>query len=172
MTDDFSKFYDRRNEGSRKWADIPKRQECEENLIVPMTVADLDLHTAPEITDALTLYVQESILGYSSPTDSYFSAVSDYMEKNYQYPLEFEEIIPAPGVVPALATSIRAFAEPGEGVIVFPPVYNPFYDVVEDQERKVMLCPLILKNNRYEIDFSLFECCFLKVFRNLFHQIP
>lgn len=157
MTDDFSKFYDRRNEGSRKWADIPKRQECVGNLIVPMTVADLDLHTAPEITDALTLYVQESILGYSSPTDSYFSAVSDYMEKNYQYPLEFEEIIPTPGVVPALATSIRAFAEPGEGVIIFPPVYNPFYDVVEDQERKVMLCPLILKNNRYEIDFSLFE---------------
>lgn len=157
MPYDFTSFYDRRNEGSRKWESIDQCQECEENLIIPMTVADLDLHTAPEITKILKEYVDKSILGYSKPTESYFQAVSDYMDKHYNYPLEEEWIVPTAGVVPALATSVRAFTKEGEGVIVFPPVYNPFYEVVENQNREIMKSPLQLKNNRYEIDFDELE---------------
>lgn len=157
MTYDFSVFYDRRNEGSRKWETIPECQECEENLIIPMTVADLDLHTAPEIAEYLKEYVKESVLGYSKPTESYFEAVSDYMDEHYQYPLDSEWIIPTPGIVPALATSVRAFTEPEDGVIVFPPVYDPFYEVIKNQNRQIMSCPLEVKNNRYEINFDLFE---------------
>lgn len=157
MPYDFTSFYDRRSEGSRKWESIDQCQECEENLIIPMTVADLDLHTAPEITKILKEYVDKSILGYSKPTESYFQAVSDYMDKHYNYPLEEEWIVPTAGVVPALATSVRAFTKEGEGVIVFPPVYNPFYEVVENQNREIMKSPLQLKNNRYEIDFDELE---------------
>ena len=157
MPYDFTSFYDRRSEGSRKWESIDQCQECEENLIIPMTVADLDLHTAPEITRILKEYVDKSILGYSKPTESYFQAVSDYMDKHYNYPLEEEWIVPTAGVVPALATSVRAFTKEGEGVIVFPPVYNPFYEVVENQNREIMKSPLQLKNNRYEIDFDELE---------------
>lgn len=157
MPYDFTSFYDRRSEGSRKWESIDQCQECEENLIVPMTVADLDLHTAPEITNVLKKYVDKSILGYSKPTENYFQAVIDYMGKHYDYPLEEEWIVPTAGVVPALAASVRAFTEEKEGVIVFPPVYNPFYEVVENQNREIMTSPLQLKNNRYEIDFDQLE---------------
>lgn len=157
MPYDFTSFYDRRKDGSRKWEEIDECQECEENLIVPMTVADLDLHTAPEITQTLKDFIDKSILGYSKPTSNYCKAVSDYMEKHYAYPLESEWIVPTSGVVPALATSVRAFTEEGEGVIVFPPVYNPFYDVVESQNREIMTSPLILNNNYYEIDFEHLE---------------
>lgn len=157
MTYNFSDCYDRRNEGSRKWGEIPEDQECENNQIVPMTVADLDLHTAPEIKKSMQNYIEESILGYSNPTDSYFKAVRNYIKKHHQYSIKLESIIPTPGIVPALATGIRAFTKAKEGVIVFPPVYNPFYEVIEEQGRKVMSCPLALKNNRYEIDFNLFE---------------
>lgn len=157
MSYNFSDFYDRREDGSRKWDVVPSCQECEETKIVPMTVADLDIHTAPAIKETLKDYVEHSILGYSIPTANYCKAVSDYMEEHYQYPLKPEWIVPTPGVVPALATSVRAFTAPNDGIIVFPPVYNPFYEVIEDQKREILSCPLVLKNNRYEIDFKLFE---------------
>lgn len=157
MSYNFSNFYDRRDEGSRKWEAVPLCQECEENKIVPMTVADLDIQTAPEIKEELKNYIEHSVLGYSNPTENYCTTISNYMEKNYKYRLESEWIVPTPGVVPALATSVRAYTEPNDGIIVFPPVYNPFYEVIEEQQRKIMTCPLLLENNRYEIDFELFE---------------
>lgn len=157
MSYNFSNCYDRRSEGSRKWEVIPDCQNCEEDQIAPMTVADLDLPTAPEIKEEIKTYVEESVLGYSRPTEEYFKAVRDYMMKNYQYSPKEEWIVPTPGIVPALAASVRAFSERGEGVIVFSPVYNPFYEVVEEQGREILKCPLLEENQRYEINFELFE---------------
>lgn len=157
MNYNFSNCYDRRSEGSRKWESIPDYQECEENLIAPMTVADLDLQTAPEIKKAIRDYVGESVLGYSKATEDYFAAVREHMTENYQYSPENEWTIPTPGIVPALAASVRAFTKVGEGVIVFSPVYNPFYEVIEEQNREIFNCPLIEEEQRYEIDFKLFE---------------
>ncbi|MDN6731854.1 MAG: hypothetical protein L0L39_06690, partial [Atopostipes suicloacalis] len=150
MDYNFTNCYDRRSEGSRKWESIPDCQECEENKIAPMTVADLDLQTAPEIKQELEQYVEDSVLGYSKPTEDYFKAVSDYMTERYQYSPKAEWIIPTPGIVPVLAASVRAFTKVKEEVIVFSPVYNPFYEVIEEQDRKILNCPLIDKNERYE----------------------
>ncbi|MDN6162406.1 MAG: aminotransferase class I/II-fold pyridoxal phosphate-dependent enzyme, partial [Atopostipes sp.] len=157
MVYNFSNLYDRRKEGSRKWEVIPESQECEKNQIIPMTVADLDLPTAPEIKKVIKNYVEKSVLGYSKPTEKYYSVVSEYMKRNYQYPVKADWIVPTPGIVPALASSVRAFTELKDGVIVFPPVYNPFFEVIEEQRREIMPCPLELKNKRYEINFDLFE---------------
>lgn len=157
MTYNFTKSYDRRNEGSRKWEAIPKSKECEEHSIVPMTVADLDIQTAPAIKKAIKEYAEKSVLGYSKPSKEYFSVVNDYMEENYHYSVKADWIVPTPGIVPALASSVRAFTEPEDGVIVFPPVYNPFYEVIEEQKREILACPLELENQRYQINFELFE---------------
>ena len=157
MSYNFSNCYNRRSEGSRKWEVIPDCQDCEENQIAPMTVADLDLPTAPEIKEELNSYIEESVLGYSKPTDEYFKAIRNYMKKNYQYSPKAEWTIPTPGIGPALAASVRAYRERGEGVSVFPPVYNPFYEVIKEQGREILKCPLIEENQRYEINFELFK---------------
>lgn len=157
MSYNFTYFYDREDEGSRKWGVVADGNECAAHKIIPMTIADLEFQTAPEIKEALKDYIDGSVLGYSILTEKYFNTISQHMEENYDYPLETEWIVPTAGIVPALATSVRAFTEARDGVIVFPPVYNPFYEVVEEQNREVKRCPLQLKNNRYEIDFELFE---------------
>ena len=38
-----------------------------------------------------------------------------------------------------------------------PPVYHPFFLVTENENRKVVFCPLILKDGQYQIDFEQFE---------------
>src|SRR5699024_7410461 len=62
-----------------------------------------------------------------------------------------------PGVVYALPRAIRALTEAGDGVILFTPVYYPFYRAVRHAGREIRSCPLRYENGRYSIDFDLFE---------------
>src|SRR5699024_6718378 len=157
MEDLFSTFYDRRVDGSRKWESVPVNQECEKNKIIPMTVADLDIPTSPKIVKGLNEYISNKVLGYSNSTSRYLKSVANHMEEKYNYIVESEWIVTTTGIVPALATSVRAFTEEGDGVIMFQSVYYPFYDVVEKQKIEIIGCPLILEDERYVINFDLFE---------------
>ena len=49
------------------------------------------------------------------------------------------------------------YTQNGEGVLVQQPVYYPFSEVIEDNERKLINSPLILKSGHYEIDFADLE---------------
>jgi cystathionine beta-lyase len=64
-----------------------------------------------------------------------------------------------PGVVPSLFASVMAFAKEGEGVIVQPPVYFPFFSAVTTNHRRLIENPLRLAGDRYEIDFKHLEQC-------------
>ncbi len=62
-----------------------------------------------------------------------------------------------PGVVPALSFIVNAFTNPGDKVIVQPPVYYPFFRVIEDNGRRVVNNPLLFKDGRYTMDFEDLE---------------
>ena len=62
-----------------------------------------------------------------------------------------------PGVVYALAMAVRALTQPGDSVLIQPPVYYPFYSVVRDNERKLVESELIFRDGRYAVDFADFE---------------
>ena len=68
-----------------------------------------------------------------------------------------------PGVVFALATAVKAYTQPGDGVLLQLPVYYPFSEVIEDNGRKVVSNNLYLgEDNRYHIDFEDFEAKIVK----------
>ncbi len=61
-------------------------------------------------------------------------------------------------MVPALFASVAEFTQPDEGVILFTPVYHPFYMAVEENNRALVECPLVLSEGpHYDIDFDLLE---------------
>jgi cystathionine beta-lyase len=64
-----------------------------------------------------------------------------------------------PGVVPTLYAAVQAFAQAGEGVIVQPPVYFPFFSAVTDTGRRLIENPLRLDGTHYQFDFDHFEQC-------------
>ena len=53
--------------------------------------------------------------------------------------------------------AVKAFCEPGDGVIIFTPVYYPFYMAIENHNCQITRCPLIYENTAYTIDFGLLE---------------
>jgi cystathionine beta-lyase len=54
---------------------------------------------------------------------------------------------------------VLAFTQPGDGVIIQPPVYFPFFSAVSQQSRELIYNPLQLENNYYQIDFAHLEAC-------------
>lgn len=57
-----------------------------------------------------------------------------------------------PGVVFALAVAVNAFTQPGDHVIIQPPVYYPFRLMIPDNGRKMATSPLLCENGRYTMD--------------------
>lgn len=158
MNYDFETVVDRYGTGSYKYdAVVEINPKAAEEKIVPFTVADMEVKTAPEIVDGLKKYVDEKILGYTGPTKEYYDAVINWMEKRHHWTIEKDWIINTPGVVGALFNSVRAYTKPSEGVIVFSPVYYPFYKSIELSERKVVKSSLVELNGKYQIDFVDFE---------------
>ena len=154
---DFSSYYDRRRNGSSKWLKMDALNREAKADVIPMTTADMDFPTPPKIIEAIQEYVATEVLGYSNATDGYLQSVQNFFKEEHQYTIEKDWIVTTPGIVPALATCVRAFTEEDEGIIVMSPVYTPFYDVVQMQNRRVEDCALLLKDNRYEIDFASLE---------------
>lgn len=154
---DFTSYHNRMSTNASKWVHMLARKPEVASGIVPMSVADMDFMTAPEIVSRLKEYVGQELLGYSRPTDRYLQAVVDYYQKTHGYSARKEWIFTLPGVVPALAAAVRVLTAPGDGVVILSPIYGPFVDVVAGQGREPVYCPLVKKNNRYYINFEAFE---------------
>lgn len=154
---DFTSYYDRKRTKASKWVQMLARKPDVKEGVVPMTVADMDFATAPEIVEVLAKYPTQELLGYSRPTDRYLGAVTNFYEKEHGYQAKKEWIFTTPGVVPALASAVRTLTKPGEGVILMTPIYGPFYDVSQGQGRQVAECPMHVVKGRFELDFERFE---------------
>lgn len=124
---------------------------------LPMWVADMDFPAPPEVLDALRGCVDHGIFGYSGVKADYAEAVTGWFSRRFGWQTRPEWIVRTPGVVFALAMAVRAFTEPGDPVLIQPPVYRPFFSVIRNNGRRVVENPLVLKDGRYGIDFEGFE---------------
>ncbi len=125
--------------------------------VLPMWVADMDFKAPECVLEALQNSVSHGIFGYSDLKDDFFDAVAGWFTRHFSWTPEKEWLVNTPGVVYALATAVRAYSEKGDGVIIQPPVYYPFYNVIRNNDRKIIESPLVYKDGKYTIDFEDFE---------------
>ena len=157
MKYDFETLITRRNVGSSKWRLMEKFDKDFSDDIVPLSVADMEFKTAPEIVQGLKDYIDCSILGYTRGTDTYYKAVCSWMERKHNWEISKEWIVAFSGVVPTLYAIVKALTNPGDGVIIMTPVYYPFYSAVKAEKRKILRNELKLQVDHYEIDFQDLE---------------
>jgi cystathionine beta-lyase len=127
--------------------------------VIPMWVADMDFRTPEFIISALENRLKHEILGYSFRSQSYFSSIINWLKNRHSWPVEKEWICFSPGIVPALNFCTLAFTEPGESIILQPPVYHPFYPAVESHGRKIIHNRLIENTGNWEMDFESLKSC-------------
>lgn len=154
---DFVTSKDGISENSFKYKDMLKRNSDVPSGIVPMSIADMEFRTAPEITEEIKRYLDHNYLGYTDISDSYLNSIVNWMGKRHNYEIKKEWIAPSDGVVTAIGDLILSTTAPGDGVVVFSPVYNPFKRAVKMKGRKLIEVSLILDESGYKIDYELFE---------------
>ncbi len=125
--------------------------------VLPMWVADMDFPAPEPVLEALQKAVSHGIFGYSGVKAPYAEALIRWFEGHFGWKPEPDWLVKTPGVVYAFTTAIRALTEPGEAVLITPPVYYPFFSAVERNGRKLVESPLRLENGRYSMDFRDFE---------------
>lgn len=155
MSFDFDRLIERRGTNSLKYDFAVERGLPKD--VLPLWVADMDFQSPPAVTEALIKAAKHGIFGYSEVKDSYYEALTAWFRKRFDTELEPRAFVKTPGVVFAIAQAVRAFSEEGDGVLIQPPVYYPFYEVIRDNHRTLVENPLVLKDGHYEIDFEDLE---------------
>jgi len=157
MKYDFKTRVNRKEQGSIKWEDMFNKKENIKDKITPLSIADMEFKNAPEIIEGLKKYLDKTILGYTMATKKYKKVVCYWMKKRHNFEIQEDWIINTVGVVSAFFSAIQEFTEEGDGIIIMTPVYYPFFNAIKSQNRKLVDCPLIEKNGKYSIDYSLFD---------------
>lgn len=157
MEYNFTSIGKRYGTGSLKWQEMANHGVRPEEDIIPFSVADMELETAPEIKKALKDEIDGYVLGYANPTASYREACCEWQEKRHHWAAKPEWICPSHGVVDAFFTAVKIYTRPGDGVMLLTPTYYPMYHAVLDTGRKLVDCPLVEKGDSYAIDFADFE---------------
>jgi len=155
MKYDFDKIIKRVGTNSIKWDWAERRVGVPD--VLPMWIADMDFKAPKPVIDALRQRIEHGVYGYTEKPDSYYEAVISWQKKRFGWDIRREWIVFTPGVVTALCMAIQAYTLPGDKVIIQPPVYYPFFEIIQDNNRVVLNNPLKIKDNRYVMDLDHLE---------------
>ncbi|HIP23165.1 MAG TPA: putative C-S lyase [Rhodobacteraceae bacterium] len=127
-----------------------------ENLF-PAGVADMDFMAPPPVRAALQARLDHGIFGYETVPDGLMPALTGWMRERHGWEIETSHILRSPNILNTLAMAASIFTKPGDGVIVQPPVFFDFYDILEENGREILRNPLLLQDGRYTMDFAGLE---------------
>jgi len=132
--------------------------------VIPAWVADMDFAAPEAVTRALAERAAHPVYGYTLFPDSLYEAMTEWFRVRHHWDIRRDWILMAPGVVPSLHAACLAYAEAGEGVIIQPPVYPPFFSSVRLTGRTVIENPLLEQtledgSTSYRMDLEHLEQC-------------
>lgn len=145
----------------RQGSHASKQVECRtvfgRDDVIPMWVADMDFASPPAVVEALQKRAEHPLYGYTATPDSLSEALLGWLNQRHHWQGHAGQVALVRGMLPALQAAIRCLSRPGAGVVVMPPVYPPFFELVESNQRSLRTCPLLLEQHQYRIDLDRLE---------------
>lgn len=148
----FDEVVERRGTHSLKWDFAPSLSGSQ--TLLPLWVADMDFKAAPAIVEAVNARAAHGIYGYTGISEEYRIAVVNWMQLRHQWHIQPEWISVITGIVPALNMLMQAFAQPGDQVVIQPPVYYPFFNAIRNNGQTALYNTLVDRDGYYAIDFE------------------
>ncbi|MEG0443240.1 MAG: MalY/PatB family protein [Carnobacterium sp.] len=155
MNHHFDEVIDRKNPFSVKWSSLEKLFGSED--VLPMWVADMDFENPEPVLAALRKVLDNHVLGYMMPPDSLYEAIIHWQKERHQMILAKEDILFSPGVVPSIGLIIQTFTQVNDAVMIHDPVYTPFSNMIELNQRKCISSTLTIQDNQFKMDFADIE---------------
>ena len=146
---DFNKVINRRGTGSLKW-------DVQDNEL-PMWVADMDFQTAPCVKEAVLKKAKLGVFGYQIVPDEWYEAIINWWRSRHGLTISKDWLCFTTGVVPAITSCVKRLTNVGDNVIILTPVYNIFFNSIENSGRHALECPLSYDGDGYSINFADLE---------------
>ena len=151
---DFDEMIDRRGTHAMKWDMMEKLYGVSSEDGIAMWVADMDFRPPPAVTEDLADAVSHGIYGYFGDDRAHRAAITGWMERRHGWRVDPDAIATTHGLVAGTALTIQAFTAPGDGVILFTPVYHAFARLIRANGRRLVESPLIRTDGRYRMDLE------------------
>ena len=151
---DFDEIIERRGTHCSKWDMMEPLYGVPPDDGIAMWVADMDFRPPPEVSEALRAETPHGVHGYFGDDRRYKAAVTGWMSRRHGWEVDPATVATTHGVVAGLALCLQAFTEPGDGVILFSPVYHAFYRIIRANRREIVELPLVEQDGRYVMDLD------------------
>ncbi len=125
--------------------------------LFPAGVADMDFRAPPVVREAMRARLEHGVFGYETVPDGLLPALTAWLRTRHGWQVDQTHILRAPNVLNSLAMAASLFTREGDGIIVQPPVFFDFYDIVAENGRRLIANPLTERDGLYEMDFEGLE---------------
>lgn len=157
MTYDFDIQLPLRGRHVSKYDNMGKIYGVDDPDMIPMWVADMDFAAASAIRAALQAEIDLGYVGYFGNPGPVNEAVANWYAARHGWAVDPGIVRYTHGVVSGYGDVIATFSEPGDGVIVFAPVYHAFYRQIEAMGRVVVESPLIKRDGQFHMDLAALQ---------------
>ena len=127
--------------------------------LFPGGVADMDFRAPPPVRDAMAQRLSHGVFGYETVPDGLLPALTGWMKDRHGWNIVPDHILRAPNVLNSLSMAANLFTNPGDGIIIQPPVFFDFADIIAENGRCLVENPLVLSAGKYDMDFEGLEAC-------------
>ncbi|WP_243388906.1 MalY/PatB family protein [Bifidobacterium simiarum] len=111
--------------------------------MIPMWVADMNFATVPTIQSAIIERAKHPLFGYFEPSEEYYRAIIDWQSsRNGVTGLTAEHIGYENGVLGGVVSALKAFATPGDAVLLHSPTYVGFTESIGGNGYRIVHSPL------------------------------
>ncbi|WP_425046647.1 MalY/PatB family protein [Primorskyibacter sp. S87] len=153
----FDEIIDRRGTQSSKWDMMEPIYGVPTENGLAMWVADTDFMAPPPVLKAMREMVDHGIFGYVNCDKTYKDAIRWWMRTRHDWQVEGDAIFTTTGLVNGVGMCLDTFTKPGDGIVLFTPVYHAFAKVIRASGREVVECVLANNDGRYELDFETYD---------------
>ncbi len=148
---------DRRGTNSTKWDMMEPIYGVPADTGLSMWVADTDFQAPAPVLNKLREMTDHGVFGYTNLDATYKGAIQWWMQTRHNWTIEQDAIFTTTGLVNGVGLCLDTFTQPGDGVVLFTPVYHAFAKVIRASGREVVECQLANTDGRYEMDFDAYD---------------
>lgn len=153
----FDDIIERRGTHCVKWDMMEKLYGVPQDEGLAMWVADMDFRPPEVVQHALRDLTDHGIYGYFGDDDKYMEAIQWWMQTRHGWKVDRDWVFTTHGLVNGTAMCVETFTQPGDGVVLFTPVYHAFAKVIKANNRRVVECEMTNNDGRYEMDFDAYD---------------
>lgn len=122
--------------------------------LLPLWIAEPYLPLAPPVVHALETRSHAGWYGYEIRTADVNNSFTAWMQHRHGWHMGEAQLLVSPSLGTSIGVALDLLTEPGDGVILQPPVFTDFKPLVTRSHRKVVRNSLVLDDGMYKMDLE------------------